>query len=175
MTLADIPFVSLRHGLPDDLLNGRSSYSEAVGAVQRSLGPAVLVVDLRQQCVTASGTLFHLAPAQLALLAVFVRRLLNGAAAIAAPSKDVPEQEWARSYLSELRAIAGLLGDKDLAVRALRAGMDGGYFSTTLARLHKALKKNLGAAVTPYLIKDGGRRPRVYSLGLPASAVTLLE
>jgi CRISPR-associated protein (TIGR02584 family) len=175
VTLADIPYVSLRHGLPDALLKGHASYNEAVDAVQRALGPASLVVDLRRQCVTASGTHFHVAPAQLALLAVFVRRLLNGEQAISAPGKDAPDENWARCYLAELRTIAGQLGDKDLAERALRNGMDGSYFSTALARLHKALKRHLGAAATPYLINDGGRRPRLYSLNLPVSAVTLLD
>ncbi|MEI6738660.1 MAG: CRISPR-associated ring nuclease Csm6, partial [Pseudomonadota bacterium] len=173
--LADIPFVSLRHGLPDTLLNGRSSYNEAVDAVKNSLGPATLIIDLRHQCVTASNIRFHMAPAQLALLAVFARRLLNGEPAINAPAKEVPDAAWAHDYLKELRIIAGQLGDKDSTERALSGGMDGSYFSMALTRLHKSLKKHLGAAAAPYLIKDGGRRPRHYSLGLPASALTLLE
>lgn len=175
ITLAEIPFVSLRNGLPDNLLTGRSSYSEAVTAVQRSLSPAVLVIDLRRRCVTASGVLFHLAPAQLALLAVFARRLLNNQEAISAPTKEVPDKEWARRYLGELRKIAGQLGDKDSSELALREGMDGCYFSTALTRLHKALKKHLGATATHYRINDGNRRPRRYSLDLPVSAVSLLE
>ncbi len=175
VTLAEIPYVSLRHGLPEALLNGNATYNEAVEAVQRALGPASLLVDLKQQRLTASDTMFHVAPAQLALMAVFVRRRLKGEPAIGAPGKDCPDENWARWYLAELRAIVGPMGDKDLAERALRNGMDGSYFSTALARLHKALKRHLGPAVTPYLISDGGRRPRLYSLNLPESSVTLLE
>lgn len=175
VTLAEIPFVSLRHGLPDALLQGQASYNQAVEAVQRALGPASLTIDLKRKCVTASGTQFHIAPAQLALLCVFVRRLLKGEQAINAPGKDSPDKEWAQRYLVELHTIVGQLGDTDLAEHALRNGMDGSYFSTALARLHKALKKHLGAAATPYLINDGGRRPRRYSLNLPASAVMLRE
>ena len=175
VTLAEIPFVSLRHGLPDALLKGHASYNEAVEAVQRALGHASLVVDLKRKCVTASGSQFHIAPAQLALLAVFVRRLLNSDQAISAPGKDSPDKEWACRYLVELRAIVGQLGDTDSSEHALRNGMDGSYFSTTLARLHKVVKRHLGAAATPYLINDGSRRPRLYSLNLPVTAVTLLE
>ncbi len=173
--LAEIPFVSLRHGLPNTLLNGRANYNEAVDAIKHSLGPASLIVDLRQHRITAATIPFHIAPAQLALLAVFARRLLNGEGPINAPAKEVPDAAWAQSYLKELRKISGQLSDKDSTERALSAGMDGSYFSTALARLHKALKKQLGAAATPYLIQDGGHRPRRYSLGLPAAAVTLLE
>lgn len=175
VTLAEIPFVSLRHGLPEPLLNGHASYNETVDAARRSLGPAELVVDLRQRCIIASGTSFRVAPAQLALLAVFARRLLTGEPAIGAPSKDVPEADWAERYLAELRGISGHLGDIDAAEHALRNGMDGNYFSTTLSRLRDVLKQHLGAAATPYLVDDGACRPRHYSLALPATAVTLLE
>lgn len=175
VTLAEIPFVSLRHGLPEALLKGRASYNETVDAARRSLGPAELIVDLRQRCVSACGTKFRMAPAQLALLAVFARRRLQGENAIGAPAKDVPDGEWAARYLSELRAIAGPMGDIDAAERALRNGMDGNYFSTTLSRLREVLRHRLGSAVSPYLIDDGGCRPRRYALRLPASALTLLE
>jgi CRISPR-associated protein (TIGR02584 family) len=175
VTLADIPFVSLRHGLPDTLLNGRSSYNEAVDAIKHSLGPASLVIDLKRRRITASNIHFHIAPAQLALLLVFARRLLDGEPSINPPSKEVPDAAWAHCYLKELRKIAGQLGDKDATERALSGGMDGSYFSMALTRLHQALKKHLGAAAAPYLINDGGCRPRRYSLNLPSSAVTLLE
>ncbi len=175
VTLADIPFVSLRHGLPDTLLNGHASYNETVDAARRSLGPAELVIDLRQRCVIASGTQFRMAPAQLALLAVFARRLLSGQSAVGAPPKDVPDTAWAESYLAELRTIAGQMGDTDAAEHALRSGMDGNYFSTTLSRLREVLRQHLGSAASPYLIDDGAHRPRLYSLALPVTAVTLLD
>ena len=103
------------------------------------------------------------------------RRVARSYPAISAPGKEFPDEEWARQFLVELRAIVGQLGDTDLAEHALRNGMDGNYFSTTLTRLHKVLKLHLGAAARPYRITDGGRRPRLYSLNLPATAVTLLE
>ena len=175
VTLADIPFVSLRHGLPEPLLQGDASYNDTVDAARRVVGPAELEVDLRQRRISACGESFRLAPAQLALLLVFVRRLLDGEEAIGAPSKDVPDKQWAERYLAELRAIAGPLGDIDAAEHALRCGMDGNYFSTTLSRLQVALKRHLGSAAAPYLIDDAACRPRRYSLRLPVAAVTLIE
>lgn len=175
VTLAEIPFVSLRHGLPDALLNGRASYSETVDAARRALGPAELVVDLRQRCVTAGGLKFRMPPAQLALLAVFARRLVSGEKAIGAPSKEATDEVWAGRYLAELQVIAGIKGDIDAARRALKEGMDGNYFSTTLSRLRVVLKARLGSAALPYLVDDGACRPRRYALALPATAVSLRE
>lgn len=174
VTLAEIPFVSLRHGLPEDLLAGRASYNEAVAAARRSLGPAELIIDVDQRVITASGMRFHLPPAQLALLLVFVRRRLNGEGAIGAPDKNVPDMSWAKRYLAELHRIVGQMGDTDAAKHALRSGMDGHYFSAALSRLREIISRNMGNAARPYLIDDGNCRPRLYSLALPPAAITLL-
>lgn len=175
VTLAEIPYVSLRHGLPQPLLEGHASYNDTVDAARQSLGPAELVIDVRQRLISASGMRLKLPPAQLALLLVFARRKLSGEDAIGAPDKNVPDMSWAEHYLAELHHIAGPLGDTDAAEHALRNGMDGNYFSTALSRLRKLLNRNLGNASRPYLIDDGNCRPRQYSLALLASAITLLE
>ncbi|MDR3221643.1 MAG: TIGR02584 family CRISPR-associated protein, partial [Candidatus Accumulibacter sp.] len=47
VSLAEIPFVSLRHGLPDDLLRGQASYAKAVETARANLGPLTLNIDLR--------------------------------------------------------------------------------------------------------------------------------
>jgi hypothetical protein len=53
VTLAELPFVSLRHGLPEALLTGRASYNETVEAARHALAPAELQIDLakRAACV----------------------------------------------------------------------------------------------------------------------------
>ena len=114
-----------------------------------------------------SGAQLHLAPAPLALPAVLARRHLKGDSALGAPAKDVPDLDWAQRYLTELRKIAGQLGDIDPAEQALRQGMDGNYFSTTLSRLREILKRQVGSVVTQRLIDDGACLPRRYSLALP--------
>ena len=42
LSLAEIPFVSLRHGLPTALLDGSARFEETVGAARAALGPAHL-------------------------------------------------------------------------------------------------------------------------------------
>lgn len=169
--LADIPFVSLRHGLPEHLLQGHARYSETVVAARQALGPAELVMDLRGRLVQAGNTRFSLPPAELALLAVFARRAQQGAAPLAAPTKGVPDPDWAQRYLAELRAITGEMADIDQTERTLRQGMDGDYFSVHLSRLRRLLRQKLGVAAKPYLIDDGGSRPRRYQLLLAPKAV----
>jgi len=171
VTLAEIPFVSLRHGLPEALLTGRATYNDTVEAARSALGPAELLIDLETRQVRAAGKVFSLPPAELALLSVFARRALAQEPSLPAPNKDSPDLDWAQRYLAELRRIAGSMGDLDMTERALRKGMDGGYFSAHLSKLRKIVKRELGPAADPYLISDGETRPRRYRLNLPPAAL----
>lgn len=175
VSLAEIPFVSLRHGLPSALLDGRANFNATVDAARAALGPARLEIDLGSREVRAAGRSFRLPPAELAILAVFARRALAGEPALPAPPKDVPDMAWAARYLRELRAIVGPLRDMSSAEHALRGGMDGSYFSSRLSKLRSALDKHLGPAASAYRIDDGGNRPHRYRLALEAEAVQLLE
>ena len=83
----------------------------------------------------------------------------------------MPDGDWKARYLVELRWIAGTFGDLDKTEDALRHGMDGGYFSAHLSKLKKILQRELGPAAAPYLISDGGSRPRRYRLALRPAAV----
>ncbi|HPE05641.1 MAG TPA: CRISPR-associated ring nuclease Csm6, partial [Thauera sp.] len=98
VSLAEIPFVSLRHGLPSALLDGRASFNATVDAARAALGPARLEIDLGSREVRAAGRSFRLPPAELAILAVFARRALAGEPALPAPPKDVPDMAWAARY-----------------------------------------------------------------------------
>ncbi len=175
VTLAEIPFVSLRHGLDRRLLEGEARFSEAVAAASRALAPAHLVIDRRAGRVRAAGTEFSLPPAQLALLAVFARRAAEGAPPLPAPPKDAPDADWARRFLAEYDAVGDELAARDRTHAALARGMDGDYFSVLKSSLHRTLRQRLGAAAAPYLIDDGGTRPRRYSLRLPAAAVRFMD
>jgi len=171
VTLAEIPFVSLRHGLPTNLLAGVASFNDTVAAARAALAPAELMLDLKRQRILAGGRNIALPPAELALLAVFARETLAGNEPLSAPTKDVPDPLWAQRYLREYRRITGNLADIECTERALRDGMDGDYFSTRKSKLERRLKAALGQAFDAYRIHDGGVRPRRYGLTLKPDAV----
>lgn len=171
VTLAEIPFVSLRHGLPEHLLNGTTSFSAAVAAARAATAPPELVLDLRARRIRAGGQLIGLPPAELAMLSVFARRAVAGEPALPAPGKEVHDPEWAERYLAELQRIVGEMDDREATQRALAKGMDGDYFSQRLSKLNGRMRKVLGQAAARYLIDDGNTRPRRYRLALPPEAV----
>jgi CRISPR-associated protein (TIGR02584 family) len=171
VTLAEIPFVSLRHGLPTALLAGQASFNDTVAAARAALAPPRLVLDLARQRILAAGREVALPPAELALLAVFARQTLQGNEPLPAPTKGAPDAAWASRYLREYRRITGTLADIEATERALRDGVDGDYFSQRKSKLDKRLKTALGPAAEAYRIHDGGTRPRRYGLTLSPDAV----
>lgn len=171
VTLAEIPFVSLRHGLPEALLAGQASFNSTVDAARATLGPADLALDPRTRQIRVAGRIVRLAPAQFALLAVLAWRCKCGAAALHAPPKGVKDREWAQAYLADLRNACGLMHMPDRVEDALAAGADDDYFLQHLSRLRKRLRSTLGAVAAPYLIDSGRARKRAYRLALPPGAI----
>ena len=171
VTLADIPFVRLRHGLPEALLDDSAGFAQAVAAAQAGLAPPRLVLDLAQQRVLAAGRAINLAPADLAFLAWFARRAVTALPGLACPRDGVPLAEHAAGYLLEYRRVRGVLGDDGRSAARYRQGMDKGQFLERRAKLNKALRSALGMAAAPYLVVGEGRQPMRYRLALPAAAV----
>lgn len=175
VSLADIPFVRLRHGLPAELRDGRASFAQAVAAAQGHLGPPRLKVDLRNRHVEAAGREIELAPAELAFLAWFARRAQQRLPALPCPSEGVPSADYAKAYVAEYRRIRGFLDDDAATVKRYGAGMSKADFEERKSKLKRALHNALGAAAEPYAIVGEGRRPMRYRLALPADAVGIVE
>jgi CRISPR-associated protein (TIGR02584 family) len=161
--LAQIPFVSLRHGLPKGLLEGRARFGEAVAAARLGLGAPELVIDYPGRRVRAAGRDLRLAPIQLAFLGWMARRRLEGAPPLPCPLEDHPDPDQAAAYLAEYRAVIGAAGDDERTAGRLAMGMDQAFFTQTKSRLHASLRADLGMSARPYLVEGQARR---YGLGL---------
>lgn len=156
VTLAPIPFVRLRDGLPERLLDGQASFGETVAAAQRALRPPELVIDLETRRIQAAGERIDLAPAPLAFYALLARRTQAGQ-----PPVRWSDPGIAEAYLAEYRAIVGeYSGELERAEAALAQGMTDDDFDQRKARTNAALRRALGPQLAaPYLIQTQGRRP----------------
>ncbi len=170
VTLADIPFVRLRDGLDQRLLEGRVSFVETVRAAQRSLKKPSLIIDLPGRCIEVMGKRISLPPIQLALYSVFARALLEGRSPLPAPIQGIPDPDWAEPFLREYLLIRNNpMDDTDTVERNYAGGMTSDRFSQIKAKLHSRLYEELGqAAAKPYLIE---RNDEGFSLSLPPDAV----
>lgn len=174
VTLADIPFVRLRHGLPHALLQGQARFAEAVQAAQGQLGPPRLVLDLQARQIEAAGQRIDLPPADLAFLAWFARRALAGDAGLARPNKAESSKVHARAYLAEYTRICGVLGDDGRAAARYRDGMSQGDFDERKSKLKRVLQGALGPGAQPYLVTGERPAPMRYRLALAADAVSFV-
>ncbi len=166
VTLAEIPFVRLRHGLPEDLLTGKGRFSETVAAVQRNVGPPELVIDPTHCVLECGHQRVELKPADHAFLTWFAHRAKDGKPGICRSAITRAEKE---EYLSEYRKLRGdFSGSVESLENALANGMDEDYFDQRRSRLHKALNRALGKAVAgEYYVYSDRKRPKSrYSLRL---------
>lgn len=166
LSLASIPFVLLRHALPDPLLQKKKSFRDAVQAVQKTFPPQRLHLDLKLREILAGDTKIKLSPSELAFLSWFALRKKNGESSLSCPKDGLPREDYAKAFLKELKKVLGEMGDTDRTERALRKGMDQDFFEQKRSRLNGKLEKVLGSMASPYLVKGNGNRGKSYEIGV---------
>lgn len=171
--LADIPFVRLREGMPRHLLDGMTTFSEAVNAAQCNKRPVKLVIDTKARRATASEVELKLTPQNFALLVWMAQRCVNNQGPVQCSNKD-SNSAAAQEYISVCRSVFGAnAAETEQAERALQHGMDSYWFSPAKNRLHNALVRALGEnGAAPYRIQPiGSRRLAKFELALSAEAI----
>ncbi len=169
VVLAEIPFVRLREGLPERLLDGKATFGQTVAAAQRAQQPPELLIDLAGRCIRAAGEMVPMTPATLAFYSLMARRRVEGMHAARWNTDGIDCQ-----FLAELRRIAGEFSSElERAEEALAGGMTAEYFEQRKSRTNAALVEALGAQLAaPYLIQgDGGRPNTRFGLQIAAQAI----
>ncbi len=167
VTLAEIPVVRLRHGLPEALTGGRSGFVETVAALQESFAPPRLVIDRTARRAICGGREIALKPALLAWLAFWAHSALEGRPMRS--WRDIAPEEFLRHYAR----VVGIDADAfEAARRRLCDGMEKEFFEQNNAKLEAAIKAALGPAAAPYLLARDGKKPHTRrGLGLPVDAI----
>ena len=157
--LADIPFVRLRSGLPEALLQGSASFSATVSAATQRLTPATLVFDLPGGGVRAAGALAPLPPQLLAWYATLAESVItaSGEQGFVRYTDLVPARllHWYGEIAGRMNA-----GYIQLETQLRR---DGGiaeeFFRQKNAKLNARLREALGVEAAPFLVARRGTRP----------------
>lgn len=166
--LADIPFVRLRHGLDQQLVDGDLSFSDAVARTQQLIDPPELRIDLAARQVWLQGCLLPLSETPFLWLVWLARRITDGLPPVAF------DEAGARSLLDTVAWLDGSEDGRpgrnvaDATVDLVRG--EKAYFQRNHSRLNKALANCPGlapAAAKRYLIQSSGARPATtYALQL---------
>lgn len=144
--LGDIPFVRLRENLPHDLIEGRTSYSQAVSEVQKALPPLQLVLQPHTRTVLLGGEAITLSPVDFTFYWLFAERAQRG----------LPGLHWSEDVLVDglLNKLAQLInphgGEYEKTESAYRAGYSKDNFDPIKSKINKKITKALGRRGAAY-------------------------
>ncbi|MDW8469626.1 MAG: CRISPR-associated ring nuclease Csm6 [Burkholderiales bacterium] len=180
VTLASIPFVRLREGLPPRLLRGAASLSQVVSSANRSLEPPRLVLEVRARRALADGLDIPLGPTEFAVLL-----WIAGSAALEDEGLDWSTPAAADQFLAVARRVYGRSAsggyariEEALSWRRHAAIKLAKYFEPHKARIARAFEETLGPrAAERYAIrkrKAKGAQPR-YFLPLARTQIEIRE
>lgn len=157
ITLADIPFVRLRTGLPQSLEEGQLRYSEVVESVQGALGPVRMTLDPQNRRIQCGSTILNdMQPQPMALLVWLARRREQRQGPVGWAEAD-PEE-----FLAEYRAIVGEMSGAYERARQILLEEDRDsrirFFQEKRSRVNRFLSENLGPLHGRYAIQSIGKR-----------------
>ncbi|MEA3411982.1 MAG: CRISPR-associated ring nuclease Csm6 [Pseudomonadota bacterium] len=169
VTLAEIPFVRLREGLPRRLLKGQATFSDTVAAAQRAMQPPSLEIDPGTRRIVAGEETVALSPADFAFYVWMAHRRATGKQPVHWGDAGIGEE-----YLAEYAAVVGeYSGDYERAEAALRNEILKDWFEQRKSRTNTAIRSALGEQLAhAYLITGSGQRPTTrFGLALPPEAI----
>jgi CRISPR-associated protein (TIGR02584 family) len=174
--LAEIPFVRLRHFLPEASLLNANSFRDTVDLVELAMqSPCMQVLD-KEHAISIYGRKIKFPPREFAFYRWFVGRCLDGKDALEPPGKEGEGNTViGREYLACFKALKCEMDDIEKTEKALRNGMDRNYFDSIKSRVKSILEKALGEkGARPYQIQTVGKRSKSrFALLLNADEITL--
>jgi hypothetical protein len=162
--LAEIPFVRLRHGLSQALLDGQAGFNQSVAAAQQRLAPPELTFDLARQALTCAGHRVQLEPAVFAYYAWLASRLESGAGPV---RYDNPEAvaEYLAVYALVLSDPTSARLENAREVLNRRMNLPASQRKTAIRKYFDPLKAKVNAALVKQLSESGAIPYRVKTAG----------
>jgi CRISPR-associated protein (TIGR02584 family) len=173
--LGDIPFVRLRHLLPETLRAGQGKFADAVSAANTALDQISLDIDIARSSIRINGTSLRLQPMQFALLTLLAWRQKKHMPPLQAPSKEIDEPEWKRQALRDLQEVLGEMNIPDSVYQRLTdAKAMGDTFNEQLSKFKKALRDSGALPFRELIVRteeQARARQRSYQLALSADQI----
>lgn len=178
ITLAAIPFVRLRHGLPDNLISGAATFSETVSALQRSFAAPELLIDMRKGRITCGGAEIRMQPQLFAWYAWHAKRRK-----LAKINENFIH--WRNfkpdDFLGVYRRVAGNMSEayeslvRQFAEQQNDAETIKSFFQEKNSKVNRAIRNALGNASDKYLITPTGKKPHTgHGLALDPGCITII-
>ncbi len=178
--LAQIPFVRLRHHLPEKTLLHKAKFSEVVERIALATGDIRLEINTQTQTILVNNIACKLAPREFAFYLWFAKRAQQKLEAIIAPHKDIPSTEYhhlAKDFLTEYQHVKHVIGKGEIGHDAvdntLKNGMDRTFFDDRLTNIRKAFKTIYGDETAKRLTINTKRKGTGYKLDLSTQQIEI--
>ena len=168
VTLAQIPFVQLRHELPEDSLLQQVGFQEAVALINVSNEKLVVTLNTSELSLSINTRKVHFEPIDFIFYLWFAEQLRSESGFIQEPHDQEPNPIYAAELVNVMDKFGFEMSANDRTLKALHAGMDRQFFRTKKSRVNGKLERNLGRSLSDKLkIQTFGRRgSSLYGLSL---------
>jgi len=171
--LAEIPFVRMRSGIPQHLLEGKTGFNESIKfARQIELDP-VLQINTSQRFMQVGDIKIGLTDVNYTFYLWLLGRSIDGE-----PVRRMVNEN--STYAEEYMAVYGQhineLKDDDRTRETLKSGMSSQWLSERISAVKKSFEQALGPqAAKPFLVQSsGGNNNRIYSFALTEEQISQL-
>ena len=169
--LAEIPFVRMRSGIPQHLLDGKTGFNESIKFARQIEAEPCLQINLSEETLQANDINIGLTGVNYAFYLWLLQRSLEGEP-IRRMIDDSPE--YADEFLALYSQQAKPLKDDDRTRETLKNGMSNQWLSERITAVKTAFKKALGAQFAkPFIPQStGGNNNIRYHIALTDEQVT---
>lgn len=155
--LAEIPFVRLREGLPHDLLQGKTSFIQAIESIRTPQAPPKIEIDVENKLIFLNGKKLTLPPIQFAWYSWLIDRHQT---LDVEDAKIAVRGDYHLEFLLWVKQLFGKEHNTYLRAKAaLKDGFTIDYVSEKNSLVNKAVSNLLNEYSTHYLIRGFGKRP----------------
>ncbi|WP_304053903.1 CRISPR-associated ring nuclease Csm6 [Nitrosomonas communis] len=170
--LADIPFVRLRGGVPQNLQDKKISFHETVEEVQSGLRFISLSFDLTKKSICCGGKWIKLPPVLFAFYLWLARQqVMTSAIDAAIHWQEADHHDFLRIYAE---VVGSMSASFEKTRDVLRNGFDRQFFEEKKAKINSTLQKQLPLEASFYQIATFGEKPyKKYGLRLNPDQISL--
>lgn len=138
--LTEIPFVRLRDEFPQDLLNGKSSYSETVDWLNVDSKKGHLVLAVNSKTISFCNKTCQLPPAEFLFYLWFCIRAKSGKQGLKIPQELDPNKDYAKEYLQHCAKYCDEFKLEEISEK-LKHGMSMDYFEQRKTKIKTTIKE----------------------------------
>jgi CRISPR-associated protein (TIGR02584 family) len=171
--LAEIPFVRLRSGIPQHLLDGNSGFNESITFARQMEADPVLQINQSQRFVQVGSIKIGLTEVNYTFYLWLLARSIDGE-----PVRRMIDDNltYADEFMVVYKQHVKELKDDDRTCAGLKSGMSNQWLSERISAVKKSFEQALGRqAAKPFLVQSsGGNNKRLYNIALTEEQINQL-